>query len=154
MKSPKKTLNLDEYIIRRTGVPMGASGSLRKMLRRSLGAKSPKLFWQYWNPIFGYFLGKYIHSPLKKFLPAPLAILLTFLFSGLVHDMATIAVRGTTRFLFTTWFFFLGMGLILIEMGNISWADKSRSTRIISNLSYLILCFLIAYGVVVLIADL
>jgi uncharacterized membrane protein YidH (DUF202 family) len=78
----------------------------------------------------------------------------TFLFSGLIHDMATIAVRGTTRFLFTTWFFFLGMGLILIEMSNISWADKSRPTRIISNLSYLILCFFIAYGVVVLIADL
>lgn len=136
-------------MIRRTGVPLGASGSLRKMLIRSLSAKSPRHFWQYWNPIFGYYLGRYVHSPLNKILPAPIAILGTFLFSGFIHDLATIAIWGSTRFLFTTWFFFLGMGVVVSEIGNINWFHKSRSIRIFSNLFYLILCFSLAYGWIV-----
>ena len=57
-------MTLNQYIERRNGVPLGASGALRNMLRRSFGAGTLAGFWQYWNPIFGYYLA---HSVLKKY---------------------------------------------------------------------------------------
>lgn len=51
-------LTLAQYVHRRNGVPLGDSGSLRNMLIRSFGAGSFGRFWQYWNPIFDYGLGK------------------------------------------------------------------------------------------------
>ena len=33
-------ITLAQYVVRRNGVPLGASGALREMLSRSLGAES------------------------------------------------------------------------------------------------------------------
>jgi len=62
----KRKLTLAQYVRRRNGVPLGASGSLRNMFYRSLGAGSIAGFWRYWNPVFGYYLGRYIYAPLKS----------------------------------------------------------------------------------------
>ena len=40
LKQPRKTLTLAQYVRNRNGVPLGASGSLGNMLKRSLGAGS------------------------------------------------------------------------------------------------------------------
>lgn len=48
---------------------MGASESLRNMLRRSFGARSFAGFWQHWNPVFGYCLGTRVFIPLKRIVP-------------------------------------------------------------------------------------
>jgi hypothetical protein len=58
-----KKLTLSEYVKHRNGLPLGASGSLQNMLIRSFGAGTFARFWQYWNPIWGYALGRYIYAP-------------------------------------------------------------------------------------------
>lgn len=141
-------MSLGQYVLRRTGIPLGASGSLRMMFSKSFSAKSPKVFWQYWNPVFSYYLGKYIHSPIKRILPVSVATILTFLVSGFIHDLATILVRGSTRFLFTTWFFFLGLGVIIGEIANVKWPQQRKSVPVLSNILYLILNLGLAYGVI------
>jgi len=50
------------------------SGSLRNMPRRSFGARSFDGFWRHWNPLFGYYLGKYVFVRLKKVAPPHVAL--------------------------------------------------------------------------------
>ena len=109
----RKKLTMSEYVRRRNGVPLGAAGSLRNMLHRSFGARSFGGFWQHWNPIFGYHLGKFVFGPLKTVLPPHVALVLTFIVTGVIHDLVTMAVRQDVAFLFTPWFFFLGVGVVL-----------------------------------------
>lgn len=75
-------LSLGQYVRRRNGVPMGASGSFRGMMVRAFGAASFAGFWRYWNPIFGYYLGRYIYTPASRVVPRPLALVVTFLRSS------------------------------------------------------------------------
>jgi len=108
------------------------------MLHRSFGAGSFAGFWQYWNPVFGYVLGRYVFSPLRRVLPSAPAVIATFLVSGAFHDVVTMAVRGSVAFLFTPWFFFLGVGVVL---GRAIRMDLSRSPwpmRAGVNLAYLL----------------
>ena len=86
-------------------MPLGGAGALREMLRRSLGAKSFTVFWQYWNPIFGYYLGKFVFRPLRAMgLPVTLSTLITFCVSGAVHDIAASLVSQRLVFVCTPWF--------------------------------------------------
>ena len=103
-----KTLTLAAYVKYRNGVPLGASGSLQNMLVRSLGAGTFAKFWQYWNPIWGYALGRYVYAPLNRFLPASVSLILTFTISGVIHDVATMLVRGAPAFSFYTLVLFDG----------------------------------------------
>jgi hypothetical protein len=59
-------MKLSEYIKKRNGVPFGHPNSLRNNLERSLGANNFSTFWNFWNPIFGYYLGTTVSRPLKK----------------------------------------------------------------------------------------
>ena len=87
-------LTLAQYVEQRNGVPLGDTSSLRNMLQRSFGAPSFAGFWQYWNPIWGYGLGKYVYSPLQRVLPAAIALIMTFVVSGGIHDLVTIALQS------------------------------------------------------------
>jgi hypothetical protein len=62
------------------------------MLHRSLGAGSLAGFSRHWNPIWAYYLGRYVTSPLRRFLPTGPAVLVTFLVSGAILDAAVILV--------------------------------------------------------------
>jgi hypothetical protein len=108
---PWQRLTLAEYVRRRNGVPLGDSRSLRNMFIRSFGAGSFGQFWQYWNPIWGYGLGRYVYAPLRRVLPPAVAFILTFAISGGLHDLATMAVSRSPALLFTPWFVLLGIGL-------------------------------------------
>ena len=119
----RRYVSLGQYVRRRNGVPLGARGGLQSMFRRSFGARSFASFWQYWNPIFGYGLGRYVYSPLFRVLPAAIALIATFVACGALHDLVTMAVRGSVAFLFTPWFFFLGVGVVA---GRVSGMDLSR----------------------------
>lgn len=145
-KRRRRTLTLGDYVLRRTGVPLGAPGSLQNMLRRSLGARSFARFWQYWNPIFGYGLGRYVFVPLKRALPASLALLLTFLVNGIIHDLVTVLVRGSSALLFTTWFLLLGVGVLVGQWGKMDLSRHAWAVRAAVNLIYLLGCFGIAWG--------
>ena len=132
-------VTLAEYVEQRNGVPLGDSNSLQNMLRRSFGASSFAGFWQYWNPIWGYGLGKYVYSPLQRVLPMAIALITTFVISGALHDLVTMALRRSVTFFFTPWFFILGVGVVVgravkMDLSNYSWWIRASV-----NLIYLIL---------------
>ena len=136
----RKNLTLSQYVHRRNGVPLGASESLKNMLYRSFGASSFAGFWQYWNPIFGYGLGKYVYAPLQRILPSWAALILTFVVSGGIHDSVTMAVRASTAFLFIPWFFLLGVGIVLGRAAKMDLSKYAWAIRASIHLAYIIFC--------------
>ncbi|MTI38941.1 hypothetical protein E1140_05530 [Fulvivirga lutimaris] len=63
------------------------------MLNRSLGAGKFSMFWQYWNPIWGYYLGKYIFKPMKFIFPPALSLIITLVVCGFIHDLAIMLLK-------------------------------------------------------------
>ena len=133
---------LAEYVVLRNGVPLGDGRSLRNMLERSFGAASFAGFWQYWNPIWGYGLGRYVYAPLRRVLPPAVAFILTFAISGGLHDLATMAVRWSPAFLFTPWFVLLGMGAVVGRVAGMDLGQRPFWLRAAVNLAYLVVCLL------------
>lgn len=129
-RSKPGNLALSPYVRRRNGVPLGAPGSLTNMLRRSFGARSFAESWRYWTPIFGYYLGRFVYAPLKRFFPPSVGLVATFVVSGMIHDIVTTAVRGDIAFLFTAWFFLLGAGVVLGGKARMDLARNSRQARV------------------------
>jgi hypothetical protein len=143
----KKALTLGQYVRRRNGVPPGVPGSLANMLRRSLGAGSLSKFWQYWNPIWGYYLGRYVHAPLRKYMPSTMALVLTFAVSGALHDVVVTIVRGGLAFIFTPWFILVGIGIVAGQALHIDYSGYSWSTRAAINITYIGTCLVIVLAV-------
>lgn len=140
-------LNLSHYIRKRNGVPLGHKNSLKNMLNRSLGAGKFSVFWRYWNPIWSYYLGKYIFKPLKKVLPAALALLITFIFCGFLHDVVIILVRNRIILLFTPWFLFMGCCVILTNWIKMNYSHFVWPIRALINLLFILGCLYLAYQV-------
>lgn len=133
---------LGQYVALRNGVSLGDGRSLRNMLQRSFGAASFAGFWQYWNPIWGYGLGRYVYAPLRRVLPPAVAFILTFAISGGLHDLATMAVSWSAAFLFTPWFTLMGMGAVLGRAAGMDLAKRPFWVRVGVNLTYLVVCLL------------
>jgi hypothetical protein len=133
-------LSLSQYITFRNGVPAGARGSMRNMLERSFGAPTFAGFWRHWNPIFGYALGRYVYSPLQRIMPSALALVATFVCCGAIHDVVTTIARGSAAFLFTPWFFLLGVGVVLGRATGLDLSGRPWLTRAAVNFAYLALC--------------
>jgi hypothetical protein len=128
-----RNLTLSEYVGRRNGVPLGARGVLTAMLRRSFGADSFAGFWRYWNPIWGYYLGRYVHAPLRRVLPKWLALVGTFAVSGAIHDLAIWGVAGSPTLLLTSWFTLLGLVVVLTSKWGIRYPLDARMARAVVN---------------------
>src|SRR5690554_6082892 len=105
-------MNLSQYIKRRNGNPLGNSDSLRNNLLKSIGAKNFSVFWNYWNPIFGYYLGTKIFKPLKRIFSSAFSLLLTFVFCGFIHDLVTTLVRQKISFFFSVWFLLMAIFVV------------------------------------------
>ena len=133
-------MTLKAYIKKRNGVSLGSSKSLRNSLYRSLGSKNFSTFWNYWNPIFGFYLGKFIFKPLKNIFPVPIALLSTFIFSGLIHDTVTTLVGGEISLLFSIWFLFMGIAVIVTRLLNHNFSTRTWIARAFINLSIISLC--------------
>ncbi len=133
-------LSLSQYIVYRNGVPAGARGSLRNMFHRSFGAPTFAGFWRHWNPVFSYALGRYIYLPLRHFVPAALALIVTFLVCGAIHDLVTMAVRGAPAFLFTPWFFLLGIGVLIGRATGLDLSGRPWVVKATVNLVYVLTC--------------
>lgn len=141
------TLTLAAWVRRRNGLPLGAPGSLSNMLRRSLGARSFAAFWRYWNPIFGYLLARHVHAPLLRVTPAAFALVATFVVCGALHDAVTMLVRGAGAFLFTPWFFFLGLGVLAGEALHMNLSRLPFPVRVLINLAYVAAALALALAV-------
>lgn len=137
LNNKKQKLTLTYYVRRRNGVPFGSSGSLRNMLYRSFGAGTFAGFWRYWNPVWGYYLGRYIHAPLKYWLPSAVSLVITFVVSGALHDAVVSVVTGRLVFVLTPWFFFMGLGVVIGQALQINYSQFTWPVRVIVNISYL-----------------
>lgn len=133
-------MTLTEYIKKRNGVPVGSSKSLRNNLYRSLGAKNFAAFWNYWNPIFGYYLGKRVFKPLKNYLHASIALVITFVFCGLIHDVVTTIFRGKISLFFSIWFLLMGIGVLISKALKHNFSGKVWGVRALFNLSFICTC--------------
>lgn len=140
-------MNLSDYIKKRNGVPLGASYSLRNMMFRSFGAGKFSKFWKYWNPIWSYYLGKYIFKPLKIIFPASLSLLITFAFSGFLHDLVIMLLRWEFALLLTPWFLFMGSCVIIGDYAKIDYSKFTWTIRASINILIISSCLLIAYQV-------
>jgi len=138
-----KTITLSEYVKKRNGVALGASGSMTNMLKHSLGASSFYLFWQYWNPIWGYYLSRKIMKPLSQILPIWLAIIMTFAISGALHDLAITLVKWKLTLFFTPWFTLMSFIVLLTKKFNISYREHYWLIRASINISLIVVCFVI-----------
>ena len=74
-------MTLSEYVGRRIG--RDARSQVINLLARPFGAETLAGFWQYWNPVFGYYLGYYFYRPLVSIVPRPVAVVSTFGMWGL-----------------------------------------------------------------------
>ncbi len=136
-------MNLSEYVKKRNGVPVGHSSSLRNNLNRSLGAKNFSAFWNFWNPIFGYYLGTKIFKPLKKIFPVTLAVVFTFIFCGLIHDLVTTLFRNKLSLFFSVWFLLMGIAVAITQYINYDLSQKQWIFRAAINLLIIGFCVLL-----------
>ena len=138
-----RTISLSEYVKKRNGVALGASGSMGNMLKRSLGASSFYLFWQYWNPIWGYYLSRKIMKPLSRLLPIWLAIVMTFAISGALHDLAVTLVKWRFTFFFTPWFTLMGFMVLATKRFRISYKEYHWVIRASINITLVLVCLVL-----------
>jgi len=137
-------MTLSEYVLKRNGVPLGAKASLLKNLQNSFGAESNILFWKYWNPIWGFYLSKYIYFPLNRYLPKTISSIVTFGISGAFHDLAIgLLGLGWQNFL-TIWFVMMGVFMNISKSLNISYSRFSFFVRAVINISSIAICFFLA----------
>ncbi|WP_068547714.1 acyltransferase [Thalassotalea crassostreae] len=135
-----RTITLSEYVKKRNGVALGDSGSMTNMLQRSLGAGSFYLFWQFWNPVWGYYLSRNVMKPMSRYFPVSLAIILTFAVSGALHDLAITLVKWKLTFLFTPWFVMLSLVVIATKKFGISYHRNPWFVRALINISIIVIC--------------
>lgn len=139
-----RQLSLAHYVRRRNGVALGTPGALTNMLRRSLGANSITQFWQFWNPVFGYYLGRYVFRPARSIgLSYSWATLITFCVSGAIHDLATGLVRQQFVFVCTPWFMLMGIGLLISRSMNMNLKSMRWGSKAMVHLTYVSVCLLI-----------
>lgn len=136
-------MTLTEYIKIRNGVSIGSPRSLRNNLYRSLGSKNFSTFWNYWNPIFGYYLGKFIFKPLKKIFPVAISLLFTFIICGLIHDTVTTLVRGKISFFFSIWFLLMGLAVLLTRTLEHNFSKQVWIARTSINLIIISACLIL-----------
>jgi hypothetical protein len=142
----KSKISLSAYVKKRNGVPMGASRSLRNMLRRSLGAGSFALFWHYWNPIWGFYLARNIMQPLSAIVPRWLAVMVTFSVSGLLHDAAVSLVKWQLCWFFSSWFTLMGGIVVLSAHFALNYSAQPWWRRAAINSLFLVSSFLCTQG--------
>ncbi len=136
-------MKLSEYVLKINGVPIGASRSLRNNLTRSIGAKNFPSFWKYWNPIFGYYLGKKIYKPLKKIFPTTVSLLFTFIFSGLIHDLITTLLRKKISLFFTIWFLIMSIAVIISKKTKYDLSHQNWTIKALVNFMIILFCLLL-----------
>lgn len=136
-------MTLSEYVLKRNGVPLGASNSLKKMLYRSFGANNFAAFWNYWNPIWGYYLAYYSFKPLKQFFPSWLSVILTFLICGIIHDIAISVISGSISITFTIWFLIISVAVVLTQLLRLDFNRFNWYFRAFINLLYLVATFVL-----------
>ena len=111
---------------------------------RSLGAGNFFTFWKYWNPIWSYYLGKYIFKPLKNILPPAVSLMLTFVFCGFIHDVVIMLIRWDFVLIFTPWFLIMSVSLVISESINLDYSKLAWIYRALINIAIIGISFILA----------
>ena len=141
----RKSVSLSEYVRKRNGVPLGASGALKCMFVRAFGASSFPRFWNYWNPIWNYFLTRDVLRPVSRVAPMWVAVLVTFVVSGALHDLAISLVKLEFYTFFTPWFALMGTQVILSKKYAIEYQRHRFITRVLFNTLFIAVSFAIIF---------
>lgn len=129
---------LREFVLYRLGNPDGPWQAAERMFSRSFGARSFAAFWRYWNPVYHYGLYRWSYRPLRRFLPRPMAVLMTFALCGfLLHDLPHLPFTGVP--LMTVYFLFLGAGAIVGEALHMDLSRRPYVFRVAVHVIYLTL---------------
>ena len=147
---------LGEFVRRRLG-----SGSdleqLKRMFGRSFGAGSFGAFWRYWNPVYTYYLDRFVYRPLRKVLPRPLAVVATFACSGfLLHDLpfwwgvTVLRTRSLPVPFVALWFALMAVLALLEARLGLEYAALPFRARVAINALHIGVAGLLAFGVVAL----
>lgn len=110
------------------------------MLRRAFGAADFAGFWRHWNPVWSYALGRFINRPLTRFLPPSMALFVTFIASGFIHDLVIMALREQLALLFTPWFALMA---VLVLAGG-KYPQHNFAVRAALNFAQIALPFAVA----------
>ena len=137
-------ISLKDYIKRQNGVPLGHSNSLKNMLKRSFGANSFNLFWVHWNPIWNYYLNRYIFKPLKQVFNTYLALVVTFIFWGVIHDLVGLLIYKRMSYLFTTWFVIMGIIVAIFKANKLTYKTQTKKLNFFCNTLLIVVSFLLA----------
>ncbi len=143
----KRNITLSRYVQRRNGVPLGHRQSLPNNLQRAFGAGSSAQFWQHWNPIWSYYLWRYIYSPANRWLPRSIAVIIAFAVSGALHDLAIGLVGKGWQSFFTLWFVVMGLFLLQTEYFKLSYKHLPWSLRASINMLSIALCFVVTWQI-------
>ncbi len=114
------------YVLKRLGLETGILGEvdarekaaliLSSVFLRPFAAPSLSQFWIRWNPVYGYFLSRYVYRPLRTVFPRSLNVLVTFAFSGFIlHDAFLWRAAGGPPLATTTWFVVIALGILCSE---------------------------------------
>lgn len=82
--------------------------------------------------------------PLARFLPKPIALLLTFITSGLFHDLAIFLVKREKVGFLTLWFAYMGMAVITTAFFNVNTKSFPIWMRGLVNIAIIVGCFICA----------
>lgn len=140
-------MNLEEYTYYRTGSTK-VSMIIRNMFFKPFVSPSFRSFWKYWNPTWGYYLLFYCYKPVKTIFPHWAALIITFLISGLFHDVIYILpmMMKEVKFVFpfiTVWFFIISIGILLTEYLHTDLKKTNLMFRPIFHLGYLVGTFIL-----------
>lgn len=136
-------ISLKDYIKRQNGVPLGHSHSLKHMLKRSFGANSFNLFWVHWNPVWNYYLNRYIFKHLKQVFNTYLALVVTFAFSGFIHDLVGLLIYKRMSFIFTTWFVIMGIIVAIFKANRLTYKTQTKKLNFAYNALLIVVSFLL-----------
>ena len=137
-------MTLTKYINHRLGNAPRAQA--KNLLSRPFGAVSFAEFWQYWNPVWGYYLLYYSYRPLRKHLPRPISVWLTFVVCGLVHDLpfaiaAYLKNGSSPLFTITTFFTLIGSLVVITEKVGFQFAKIPIVLRWVLHTSVILIFY-------------
>lgn len=135
-----RRLALDSPHFRELPETQRATLILARAFLRPFEATSFRRFWEFWNPVYGYFLGRFVYSPLKRVFPRSACVVLTFAFSGFVlHDLPAWLISGAEypACRISSWFTTIALGIIASDGLRLSFDGSSRIFRALLHALFL-----------------
>ena len=134
------TVSLRAFVKRRNGVPLGGKHALPMMLKRSLGAPNFAGFWHYWNPIWGYYLSRFVMRPLRRYCQQKWQY--SSRLQSVVHyTMWLFLIKQQWIVIITPWFSVMGLFVIVLTRMKVNYPNLPIVARGLVNVSWLAICY-------------